>query len=154
MLKAAATIIAAVLSIASNMAMAGPAEEMMAADKAFSALSVAKGHHVAFLAYMADDVREFSGAHPPILGKAAVAAAYAASEARNGTPKDRLEWTPLEAKASSDGTLGWTRGRWTDTATAKDGKVETATGYYVTLWRRQQDGSYKYELDVGGEDAK
>jgi len=154
MVKTAATIIVTVLSFAATTAWAGAADDMLAADKAFSAMSVAKGHHAAFLAYMADDVREFAGAHPPVLGKAAVAKLYADGEARNGAPKDRLEWVPVEAKASVDGTLGWTRGRWTDTATGKDGKTAVATGYYVTLWRRQTDGTYKYELDVGGEDGK
>ena len=127
---------------------------MMATDKAFSDMSVAKGRHAAFLAYMADDVRQFTGAHPPVTGKAAMAKLYADSEAKTGPPRDRLEWTPADAKASGDGTLGWTRGRWIYTSRDKDGKEAKGTGYYVTVWRRQADGTYKYELDIGGDDPK
>ena len=38
---------------------AGPKDEIIATDKAFSALSVARGSNAAFLAYMADDARVF-----------------------------------------------------------------------------------------------
>ena len=54
-----------ILAFASS-AMAGPKEEMMAADRAFSDMSVKDGAHAAFLAFMADDVRLFHGDHPPI----------------------------------------------------------------------------------------
>ena len=73
---------------------------------------------------------------PPVIGKAAMAKLYGDSEAKNGgAPKDKLEWAPIEAKASDDGSLGWTRGHWTHTGTDKDGKAVKNTGYYVTLWR-------------------
>ncbi|HWA91508.1 MAG TPA: DUF4440 domain-containing protein [Rhizomicrobium sp.] len=137
---------ALVLPIAAH---AGPKEDMMAADKAFSDMSVAKGAHVAFLAYMADDVRLYDGEHPPIIGKAKVAAYYAANP---DAPTDRLEWTPIEADASPDGVLGWTRGTWIYTGKSADGKDQRATGYYVTEWRRQADGQYKFTLDIGGAD--
>jgi hypothetical protein len=45
-------------------AVAAPKDEIPAADKAFSAMSMAKGAHAAFLAYMTDDVRLFDGDHP------------------------------------------------------------------------------------------
>ena len=152
----ATTAIGAIISIVIvTAASAGPAEDMMAADKAFSDMSVAKGRHAAFLAYMADDVRQFTGATPPVVGKAAMAKLYGDSEAKNsGPPKDKLEWAPIEAKASDDGSLGWTRGHWTYTATDDSGKPVKNTGYYVTLWRRQADGAYKYEVDLGGEDSE
>ena len=149
-----ATTIATILTIGIAPAFAGPAEDMMATDKAFSDMSVAKGRHAAFLAYMADDVRQFTGANPPVISKAAMAKLYADGEAKNGAPQDRLEWTPIEAKASGDGSLGWTRGHWIYSATGTDGKAVKNTGYYVTLWRRQADGKYKYEVDIGGEDSK
>ena len=132
-------------------ALAGPKEEMVAADRAFSAMSVEKGARAAFLAYMADDVRLFDGEHPPIVGKAAVEAYYAKHPAAPGT---KLEWTPIEAEASPDGVLGFTRGTWIYTAKKKDGGEAKATGYYVTVWKRQADGHYKFTLDIGGSDPK
>lgn len=130
---------------------AGATDEMMAADRAFSAMSIEKGRHAAFLAYMAGDVRLFDGGHPPIIGKAAAQAYYAKHREGAGT---RLEWTPVEADASPDGVLGHTRGTWIFTARKQDGGEAKATGYYVTVWKRQPDGNYKFTLDVGGSDPE
>lgn len=137
------------LGIVAAPALAGPKEEMMAADRAFSAMSVEKGAHAAFLAYLADDVRLFDGEHPPIIGKAAVETYYAANPEAPGT---KLEWTPVEADTSPDGALGFTRGAWIYTAKKKDGGEAKLTGYYVTVWKRQADGHYKFTLDIGGSD--
>lgn len=144
-----------ILSAAVGTALAGPTDEMMATDRAFSDLSVKQGAHAAFLAFMADDVRLFDGNHPPILGKAAAAAYYADVENKNpkGQAKSSLEWTPIEAEASGDGTLGWTRGNWVFSAKNVDGSSRRVTGYYVTEWRRGEDGKYKFVLDIGGADG-
>jgi ketosteroid isomerase-like protein len=136
-------------------ACAGPKEDMMATDRAFSEMSVKQGAHAAFLAFMADDVRLFDGDHPPILGKAAAAAYYADVEAKNpaGQKTSSLEWTPVEAESSGDGTLGWTRGTWLFSAKNADGSPRKVTGYYVTEWRLSADGKYKFVLDIGGADG-
>src|SRR4029077_13939300 len=104
----------ALFMLACANALAGPKEDMIAADRAFSDLSVKSGAHAAFLAYMADDVRLFDGDHPPIIGKGAAAAYYADVEKKNpgGEKESTLQWTPLEADASPDGVLGYTRGTW------------------------------------------
>ena len=148
-------IAVAVLLLVSSSAGAGPKEEMMAADRAFSDMSVKSGAHAAFLAYMSDDVRLFDGDHPPILGKAAAAAYYADVEKKDpgGEKTSTLQWTPVEAEASPDGALGFTRGSWTYTGTKRDGSKQTVTGYYVTEWKRQSDGKYKFVLDIGGADG-
>ena len=134
-------------------AMAAPRDDLLATDRAFSAMSVAQGRHHAFLAYMTDDVRLYQGAHLPILGKDAARAYFAAEE--NADPayaKQKLEWSPLEAEVSGDGSLGFTRGTWTYTERKADGALATSTGYYVTEWRKQPDGQYKFCLDIGGAD--
>ncbi|MDE2182264.1 MAG: DUF4440 domain-containing protein [Alphaproteobacteria bacterium] len=129
-------------------------DDLLAADRAFSDLSVAKGAHAAFLAYMADDACLYEGRHPPILGKAAAADYYARAEAADPAyPSSQLRWTPLEARVSPDGVLGWTRGTWVWRANKADASSKTVTGYYVTEWRRQGDGHYKFELDIGGTDT-
>jgi len=148
-----ALLVAAALICFATSAQAGPKEVLLAADKAFSDMSVTKGQHAAFLAFMADDVRLFDGDHPPIVGKKAVAEYYASSEkADPGTTATRLEWTPIEADASPDAVLGWTRGTWIWSAKKADGTLLKKTGYYVTEWRRQADGTYKFVLDIGGAD--
>jgi ketosteroid isomerase-like protein len=144
----AALIIAATLGLAPE-ALAGAQEEMIATDKAFAAMSISKGAHAAFLAYIADDVRLFEGDHPPIIGRKAVEEYYAKNPQ---SPGEKLDWKPLEAEASPDGVLGFTRGTWIYTAKAKNGKTSRLTGYYVTEWKRQPDGKYKFILDIGGTD--
>jgi ketosteroid isomerase-like protein len=146
------TAVAALIAVTMS-APAAPKDDMLAADKAFSAMSVAQGAHTAFLAYMTDDARVFEGDHPPIIGRQAVADFYAAAEKVDPSYRNqRLEWTPLEAEASPDGMLGWTRGTWIFTAPKPDGTRARFTGYYVTEWRRQPDGTYKFCLDTGGVD--
>ncbi len=128
-------------------------DDILAADKAFAAMSAEKGSHAAFLAYMTDDARLYQGDHPPILGKAAAAAYFAAEEKADPSyVNQKLVWNPLEAEASPDGALGYSRGRWVFTAPKADGSSVTLTGYYVTAWRRQADGRYKFCLDIGGAD--
>jgi ketosteroid isomerase-like protein len=146
-----ATIIA--ITLLCGPAIAAPKDDLLAADKAFSDMSVAQGQHAAFLAYMTDDVRLFTGAHPPVIGKAAAATLYADEEKTDPGYKDqRLEWSPLEAEASPDAMLGFTRGTWSLTFKKSDGSPTKLTGYYVTEWRRQPDGKYKFCLDIGGVD--
>lgn len=135
--------------LASTAALSGPKEDMMAADRAFAKMSLEKGAHAAFLAYMTDDVWLFEGDRPPIAGRKAVEDYYAKNP---DPPGAKLDWAPVEAQASAAGDMGFTRGRWTFTAKGKDGKEEKVTGYYVTGWKRQADGKYKFNLDIGGAD--
>jgi len=146
---------ATLLDLLAGSALAGPKEEMIAADRAFSEMSVKQGAHAAFLAFMADDGRLFDGDHPPVLGKAAAAAYYADVEKKNpgGEKNSSLEWRPIEAEASDDGSLGWTRGSWIFSGKKPDGNLRKVTGYYVTEWRRGADGKYKFVLDIGGADG-
>lgn len=145
-------ILAVVLALTAG-ASAAPKDDMMAADKAFSAMSVAKGYHAAFLAYMTDDVRLYQGDHPPIIGKPAATSFFATEEKSDADySKEQLVWSPIEGEASPDGVLGYTRGTWSLTGPKKDGTTYKLTGYYVTQWRRQSDGSYKFCLDIGGAD--
>lgn len=144
-----ATIGFGLAMLASGIAFAGPKQDMIATDRAFAAMSLEKGAHAAFLAYMTDDVRLFDGEHPPIIGKAAVADYYAKTPEAAGS---KLDWMPVEADASAAGDTGTTRGTWVYTAKKPDGSDAKVTGYYVTGWKRQADGTYKFNLDIGGAD--
>jgi len=129
-------------------ALAGPKEDIAAADKAFSALSVAKGSNAAFQAYLADDGRLFgTGEVPPIYGKAAAAEAFQTSS--NGDPKiNVLSWAPDNVEVSKDGSLGFSDGRWIFTAP----KMK-ATGHYVTVWRKVGT-EWKVAADMGTTDPQ
>jgi ketosteroid isomerase-like protein len=62
-----------------------------------------------------------------------------------------LTWSPTVVEASSDGGLGYTIGRWERTAKRADSTV-TRRGSYVTIWKKQGDGTWKVVLDVGNAD--
>jgi ketosteroid isomerase-like protein len=134
-------------------ASAAPKDELIAADKAFSAMSVAQGDSAAFLAWLADDGRLFgTGQRPPLIGKAAAAASFKSGESGNGA-KSSLSWVPDFADASADGTLGFTDGRWNfDGAPDARGKRFHATGHYLTVWRKDSSGNWKVAADMGTTD--
>src|SRR4051812_43031192 len=92
------TMAAAVLA---RTALAGPAEDaLITTDKAFSALSAAKGAPAAFLAYIADDVRLFGGGGAPLIGRAKVEAYYASPAYQATKPSEvTFTWEPVEAFA-------------------------------------------------------
>jgi ketosteroid isomerase-like protein len=55
-----------------------------------------------------------------------------------------VDWSPQAGDVSSSGDLGFTYGVYelrTDT--------ERQTGTYVTVWRRNKEGRWKYVLDAG-----
>ncbi|HTT99382.1 MAG TPA: DUF4440 domain-containing protein [Rhizomicrobium sp.] len=145
-----ATAVAALVPV---FAQAGAEDDVLATDKAFSELSVAKGSNDAFLAYMADDARILgTGNEPPIFGKAAAAKRFETSG--NGDPKtNALSWIPDNAEVSRDGTLGYSDGHWLFEGADGKGARLHLTGHYVTVWRKT-GGGWKFISDIGTTDPK
>jgi ketosteroid isomerase-like protein len=56
-------------------------------------------------------------------------------------------WEPTASGLAPAGDLGWTVGEWTWSANDPGGGE--ARGSYVTVWRRQADGSWKVLFDTG-----
>jgi ketosteroid isomerase-like protein len=146
--------IAGAISLLSAAASAGPKEDLLAADKAFSELSVAKGSNAAFVFYLAEDGRLFGiGGEPPIYGKAAATKRYAERD-RGDPAANVLSWSPEHADLSEDGTAGWTDGAWTFVG-VPDAKGEraTASGHYLTVWKKNTHGQWKVAADMGTKDS-
>lgn len=68
-----------------------------------------------------------------------------------GDTASSLAWRPAGAEVSRDGELGYTIGRWERVRRMKD-STRTLRGSYVTIWRRQGDGTWKVVLDIGNAD--
>ena len=64
-------------------------------------------------------------------------------------PGVSLRWSPLRADIAASGDLGWTTGSWVFRATDPEGEPVETRGRYVSIWRRQQDGSWKVVMDLG-----
>lgn len=81
-----------------------------------------------------------------VRGRDAIRASYAEMFSRPGFS---LTWEPIEAVVSASGDLGYTLGRWRSRSVHADGKTVTGQGKYVTIWKKQKDGSWKAAVDIG-----
>jgi ketosteroid isomerase-like protein len=122
-------------------------EDIIAADKAFSAMSVKVGPKAAFLEYFGSNAKILSEVRQ---GKDGINTLFADLPA-NAT----LSWDPAYADVAESGELGYTWGRYTLTLpTVKRGKDPyIQMGTYVTIWRHGSIGGWKVVLDGGHPDG-
>jgi len=129
--------------------------ELARAERDFCAQAARIGIFDAFLANMAEECfipQRFSLSRAEYETAVKAARAKAGAAYRPGpNPDQQLIWSPLKVDVSADGTLGYTWGRYDFTLRGKEGKVETTTGIYLTIWKRQADGSWKFVFDGGPE---
>jgi ketosteroid isomerase-like protein len=108
--------------------------QIMQADRDFAALAAAQNPGVAFATFAAPDGALLGGEYGP----EAIRAAFAGG---GGT----LEWGPVAGAMAATGDLGYTVG--TAVRRGADGRV----GYtkYLTVWRRQPNGAWRWVVDGG-----
>lgn len=116
--------------------------ELISIDLEFSNMSVDKGLFTAFLHYAGDSVIKLREGKFPIIGKKEMALIYQSSSDSGLV----LKWKPLRAEISMSNDLGYTFGEWELYLKEKD---TTLYGNYVSIWKKQADGSWKYILDTG-----
>jgi hypothetical protein len=114
-------------------------EEIKKAETDFSNLSAKEGMRKAFLQYIDSSGVLLRPGHNPIVGKAARDFLDPINDSAF-----TLTWIPSAVFASMLGDMGYTYGIYT----YKD-KDTTSYGTYVSIWKRQNDGSWKYVLDTG-----
>jgi ketosteroid isomerase-like protein len=126
-------------------------QELARTERAFCADAARIGIADAFLAYMAEDcfLPDRLGLSRDEYKKAVEEArAKAGSSYKPGpNPNIQLTWSPLRVGVSDDGTLGYTWGRYDFSSKEKDGKVASNSGIYLTIWKRQVGGSWKFIYD-------
>jgi ketosteroid isomerase-like protein len=113
--------------------------EMMQADADFAAMAAEKGYRKAFLQYMEDEAVLLRDNYLPIIGADAVRYVTGMNDSTF-----TVDWSPQGGDVSISGDMGYTFGIY-ELRTA----LERQSGTYVTVWRRQEDGSWKYLLDAG-----
>jgi ketosteroid isomerase-like protein len=121
-------------------------DSLLAADRAFSQMSAEQGAQAAFVHYAHPEVVLLPARGEPVRGIAGVAAGF---EGFEGT----LTWDPQDAQGSASGDLGSTWGFYRLVRTAEDGSERISRGKYVSVWRRDQSGEWRYVLDIGNESA-
>jgi ketosteroid isomerase-like protein len=121
--------------------------DILKTDKEFSAMCMKQGMSEAFIYYAAEDVIKMRPYEFPIMNKAELQRMFN-EHSSDGNLK--FGWEPVKADISSSGDLGYTFGNWKifvpHDSTHKD---TTLFGNYVSIWKKQSDGSWKYVLDGG-----
>jgi len=116
---------------------------LLKTDRDFSALSAANGAAEAFFTYLTDDAVQLPMGEAPVVGRAEIRRRLA--EEGSFT----LTWEPRAAEVSRSGDLGYTWGTYEVQAAGADGQPRVAYGKYVTIWRKQPDGTWRAVLDTG-----
>ena len=120
---------------------------IMEADRAFYEATAERGVD-GWIDFFAEDGRQIV-VGTVIEGKGAIRDLMAPAF----TSGSALQWTPSFADVGSSGELGYTIGAYESEATTGDGEIESRHGIYVTIWKKQADGSWKVVLDIGSEGA-
>ncbi len=121
------------------------AHAMADADRAFARFSMdSGGPGAAFSRWITEDGLMLGARAVPVRGPEQAKQAFAAFPATG-----RFEWGPIDslAMASRDGSLGFTIGEARIAATPAD----VSYSKYLTVWRRERDGRYKFVFDIGSD---
>jgi ketosteroid isomerase-like protein len=96
--------------------------------------------------FAADGVLLGNGA-APLAGKVAI------ERSTTWSPKDyQLTWTPTDAVMGPSGDIGYTWSHWEGRSKDGNGNPVETSGRFVTIWRREADGSWKVVLDAGANE--
>ena len=127
---------------------ANSAEALKAADRAFAA-DVAREGMPAWLRWFAPNGAQL--APGKVVRTDAERRAHMAG--LFGDSALRLVWSPDTASIAAAHDLGYTIGRYQLRRLSPDGSFTVlSTGRYLTIWRKQPDGSWKAEIDTGNPD--
>ena len=121
-----------------------PVDALRAADVAFSRDAERMGAGEAFGRYAAPDAQIFSAAGELVTGPQAISASFGPAVANSS-----FTWQPVYGEISKSGDLGFTVGNAVVTLERQDGAAVVRYSKYLTVWKRQGDGAWKYVLDGG-----
>ena len=119
--------------------------ELIKLEGQFSA-AVAAGGGKAFSSWFADDGVTLNNGQPAVRGQSAIAAIA------NWDPAAyKLSWYAEGAQMGPSNDTGFTWGHYDATTIGKDGKSTTATGRYITFWKKVH-GEWKVALDASANE--
>ncbi len=124
---------------------ANATRDMAAADRAFARFSADSGGPAgAFARWIAADGMMLGARAVPVRGPEQARAAFAGFPATGA-----FQWWPIDSLtvASQDGSLGFTIGE--AVITSSPGNVSYSK--YLTIWRRERDGQYRFVFDIGSD---
>ncbi|MBT8268233.1 MAG: nuclear transport factor 2 family protein [Flavobacteriaceae bacterium] len=116
--------------------------EIKTVEQEFNAMARDSGLARAF-GYYATDNAVLQREERFIKGRDSIIAYYE----RNSSPDMNLNWEPSYVDVSDDGTLGYTYGKFKFTMIDTTGSERTQSGVFHTVWKRQDDGTWRYVWD-------
>jgi ketosteroid isomerase-like protein len=116
---------------------------MLEADRSFSRLSEEKGMKTAFIEYIDSNGVLLRPNEVPVIGADAIDYLIQLNDSNYV-----LTWHPKTGIVAQSGELGYTYGIYTLKPSEKDTLLY---GTYVTIWKKQSDGRWKFVLDSGNE---
>ncbi|MGA7525249.1 MAG: nuclear transport factor 2 family protein [Acidobacteriaceae bacterium] len=120
-----------------------PGEEILYQLEAKFAADTSKGGGRAFGSWFAPDAVTLAEGKAPVVGHDAIAARA------TWTPESyQLTWTPEGARMGPSGNMGFTWGHYEGVSKDQEGNSVKTSGRYMTVWKRQSDGSWKVEMDA------
>ena len=120
-----------------------PQDPFAAADIAFARMAIDSGAPAAFYHYSAPDAVTFAGTGELNIGPQAIRARLAEGAAG----KAKWVWRPVMTLAAASGDLGVTIG--TAEIELGPGPNDVFFSKYMSVWKRQPDGSIKFVADGG-----
>ena len=117
-------------------------EEIKNIEKAFNDMAQEEGIAVAFEHYIADDGVLMRN-NELIQGKEVVSAFLE----QNTDPNSTLTWTPTFIDVSRSGDMAYTYGDYQYTQVDSLGNTKEFNGVFHTVWKKQNDGSWKFVWD-------
>ncbi|MCX2718594.1 YybH family protein [Lentiprolixibacter aurantiacus] len=119
-------------------------KEILEAERAFAAMAKAEGIPEAFLAYAADSAVLMRN-NSLVIGRGQMTEYF--EKQSKSSAEMSLSWEPDFIDVSSSGDMGYTYGKFTFTMTDSTGVKQEGKGIFHTVWKRQQDGSWKFVWD-------
>ena len=122
-------------------------KEVAAMEDAFCAMAAEKGILAAFTHFAAPDVAFVDTDPRKFRGLDAVRERMGPDK-----PGTKLTWSAYFTDVSDDGTLGYNYGRYESRRPGPDGNEIVRTGWFLTIWKKQSDGTWRYVMDNGTPD--
>ncbi len=116
--------------------------EIQIVDSEFSDYSKEHGMRKAFMEYIDDDGVMMKDNALPFKGARAIDFISSMNDS-----SVELTWEPQGGDISNSGELGYTYGIYE----MRDGSDKVERGTYVTIWKKQEDGKWKFVLDSGNQ---
>jgi len=126
----------------------GPEDAIRAADQHWARVFAAKDLENS-VAFCAENASVLAPNAPIATGKQAIGQLFSGFFA---LPSLTIEWHPTKVEVARSGELGYSTGVYQMSFKDSSGKLVTDRGKYVTVWKKQADGSWRVALDIFNSD--